>query len=556
MKKLNLKNKILISILFVICLFLLKNGNKVNAASYIWPVGGENYEETYIEYWYQDRNYDATAYDKKYNYAPYEQPYSAYEPHYGVDITGVKGNNYELISICNGKVVATSADLWWYAGTNFIDRNQRRTSQGSKDGGGYGNYIVIQDSSNGKCFMYAHLKAGSITLKNGDTVTKGQKIGVMGSSGDSGHMHLHFEVRKNKNAIVGANGCYIVSKTGYNKETENPVDYIGEAPVSKEIENVKPNPDKNQNMDSGENQVPDINSGENQVPEQKPDENQMPDTNVNEKPEEEVKNIPAKIELISFRRYEDYRIIHINFDKPVIVQTPPTLKVYIDGEIGAAEYIGIINDDKKLEYKLDYNQFDEFTSEQIYLELKGEVIDKTDGKTVIDCYDNDTIIGSLNAYSINNITETIKVDLLGDINGDGRVNAIDASIILGLYSKNTVGSELTPEEKVYMTKADINGDSVVDVKDATLILSNYARIMISHSSNENLQNALRCDLNEDNSVTVKDYELLKEAIQINNQDLKFDLNQDNVVNEKDMLFLKKIVKEFGKREHKLMFTYF
>ena len=193
---------------------------------------------------------------------------------------------------------------------------------------------------------------------------------------------------------------------------------------------------------------------------------------------------------------------------------------------------------------------------KIYLELKGEVIDKTDGQTVIDCYDNDTIIGSLNAYSINNITETIKVDLLGDINGDGRVNAIDASIILDLYSKNTVGSELTPEEKVYMTKADINGDSVVDVKDATLILSNYARIMISHSSNENLQNALRCDLNEDNSVTVKDYELLKEAIQINNQDLKFDLNQDNVVNEEDMLFLKKIVKEFGKREHKLMFTYF
>ena len=55
MKKINLSSKILFSILFVICLFLFKNINKVEAATtpyYRWPVGGDNANETYIDYEY------------------------------------------------------------------------------------------------------------------------------------------------------------------------------------------------------------------------------------------------------------------------------------------------------------------------------------------------------------------------------------------------------------------------------------------------------------------------------------------------------------------------
>ncbi|WP_249872300.1 M23 family metallopeptidase [Oceanobacillus saliphilus] len=60
--------------------------------------------------------------------------------------------------------------------------------------GGYGNKIVI-NHNNGMKTIYAHL--ASIDVKVGQVVEKGSKIGVMGSTGNSTGIHLHFEVYKN-----------------------------------------------------------------------------------------------------------------------------------------------------------------------------------------------------------------------------------------------------------------------------------------------------------------------------------------------------------------------
>jgi murein DD-endopeptidase MepM/ murein hydrolase activator NlpD len=60
--------------------------------------------------------------------------------------------------------------------------------------GGYGKKIVI-NHNNGLKTVYAHLS--SINVRVGQTVEKGQKIGVMGSTGHSTGTHLHFEVHKN-----------------------------------------------------------------------------------------------------------------------------------------------------------------------------------------------------------------------------------------------------------------------------------------------------------------------------------------------------------------------
>lgn len=62
------------------------------------------------------------------------------------------------------------------------------------DNGGYGNKIII-DHQNGIRTVYAHL--ASISVRSGQTVAKGSGIGVMGSTGDSTGVHLHFEVYKN-----------------------------------------------------------------------------------------------------------------------------------------------------------------------------------------------------------------------------------------------------------------------------------------------------------------------------------------------------------------------
>lgn len=60
--------------------------------------------------------------------------------------------------------------------------------------GGYGKKIII-DHRNGFRTVYAHL--ATISVRVGQTVQKGQKIGVMGSTGNSTGVHLHFEIYKN-----------------------------------------------------------------------------------------------------------------------------------------------------------------------------------------------------------------------------------------------------------------------------------------------------------------------------------------------------------------------
>lgn len=58
-------------------------------------------------------------------------------------------------------------------------------------GGSSGTYIVIQHDNN-IYTNYAHLVKNSFTVKEGDHVTKGQKIGGIGQTGMATGVHLHF----------------------------------------------------------------------------------------------------------------------------------------------------------------------------------------------------------------------------------------------------------------------------------------------------------------------------------------------------------------------------
>jgi murein DD-endopeptidase MepM/ murein hydrolase activator NlpD len=86
-----------------------------------------------------------------------------------------------------------------HAGTDTVSSN--RTIMSADHGkvifagekSGYGNCIMI-DHQNGYTTLYAHLSKLEVT--EGQLVEKGEKIGVMGSTGDSTGVHLHFEIQK------------------------------------------------------------------------------------------------------------------------------------------------------------------------------------------------------------------------------------------------------------------------------------------------------------------------------------------------------------------------
>jgi murein DD-endopeptidase MepM/ murein hydrolase activator NlpD len=62
--------------------------------------------------------------------------------------------------------------------------------------GGYGNVVMI-NHGNGVVSLYAHQMSGGIKVHNGQHVSRGQRIGTVGSSGMSTGPHLHFEIRVN-----------------------------------------------------------------------------------------------------------------------------------------------------------------------------------------------------------------------------------------------------------------------------------------------------------------------------------------------------------------------
>ncbi len=103
-------------------------------------------------------------------------PFHGKENHSGIDI----GRKADGTSINGAAIVAAGSGKVIWAGAR----------------GGYGNCVMI-DHGNGVVTLYAHQQNGGIKVSVGQSVSKGARIGTVGSTGYSTAPHLHFEVRIN-----------------------------------------------------------------------------------------------------------------------------------------------------------------------------------------------------------------------------------------------------------------------------------------------------------------------------------------------------------------------
>lgn len=97
------------------------------------------------------------------------QPYKGAD-HQGIDLVGL--DSKKIYAPIDGTVIAARKDTYF--------------------DGGMGNYVKIRDG-HGRYHLFAHLS--ELTVVSGQSVNKGEQIGVEGNTGHSFGSHCHYEIR-------------------------------------------------------------------------------------------------------------------------------------------------------------------------------------------------------------------------------------------------------------------------------------------------------------------------------------------------------------------------
>lgn len=94
--------------------------------------------------------------------------------HKGIDLN--PGEGYPIQSVADGVVV-----------------------EAASDSDGLGVHIIVEHVVDGVVYrsLYAHMLSGSLVLNVGDTVARGQQLGLVGDTGSSTGPHLHFGILSN-----------------------------------------------------------------------------------------------------------------------------------------------------------------------------------------------------------------------------------------------------------------------------------------------------------------------------------------------------------------------
>lgn len=119
--------------------------------------------------------------------------------HNGIDIT----NGTNIVAVADGKIIIARDSIVGYTEKNAS-----------------GNYVTI-DHGNNIQTTYCHMKYGSLKVKAGDSVKKGDVLGVKGATGFATGAHLHFGVKVNNEWTNPEDYLTGIKKINTNEDAEN-----------------------------------------------------------------------------------------------------------------------------------------------------------------------------------------------------------------------------------------------------------------------------------------------------------------------------------------------
>lgn len=190
--------------------FINKERPTVSSGSkgYWWPVGGKDIEVVDGVEYAPGAPTSTTVWWK-----PGYRDFSNHSRfHKGTDIAGSGGTDY-LIAIGDGTVVKRSSRIDW-------GNDSAGTGIDSSDTGGlngYGNSCMVKYADD-LYVVYGHMKANTLKVSVGDTVKKGQVLGVMGDSGFASGVHCCFVMLK----AQGVTEANTITDTSPYISAENP----------------------------------------------------------------------------------------------------------------------------------------------------------------------------------------------------------------------------------------------------------------------------------------------------------------------------------------------
>jgi murein DD-endopeptidase MepM/ murein hydrolase activator NlpD len=120
----------------------------------------------------------------------------------GDQINDWYGYGADVLAVADARVAATRDNVE----ESKIVKHERHKLEDAN-----GNYVAL-DLGNGYFAFYEHLKPGSVRVKSGDKVQRGQVIASLGFTGDSTGPHLHFHVA-DRNSPLAAEGVPYLFKS-------------------------------------------------------------------------------------------------------------------------------------------------------------------------------------------------------------------------------------------------------------------------------------------------------------------------------------------------------